>query len=66
VIPTPSEGLVSYRTVVRTGARDEYEKGSTGFAHFFEHMMFRGTTKYPADKYNEIVTRMGAAAASSR
>jgi zinc protease len=60
VIPTPSEGLVSYRTVVRTGARDEYEKGSTGFAHFFEHMMFRGTTKYPADKYNEIVTRMGA------
>jgi zinc protease len=60
VIPTPSAGLVSYRTVVRTGARDEYEKGSTGFAHFFEHMMFRGTTKYPADKYNEIVTRMGA------
>jgi zinc protease len=60
VIPTPSEGLVSYRTVVRTGARDEYEKGSTGFAHFFEHMMFRGTEKYPAEKYNEIVTRMGA------
>lgn len=60
VIPTPNAGLVSYRTVVRTGARDEYEKGSTGFAHFFEHMMFRGTTKYPADKYNEIVTRMGA------
>lgn len=60
VIPTPSEGLVSYRTVVRTGARDEVEKGSTGFAHFFEHMMFRGTEKYPAEKYNEIVTRMGA------
>ncbi|WP_244923806.1 M16 family metallopeptidase [Enhygromyxa salina] len=60
VIPTPSEGLVSYRTVVRTGARDEYEKGVTGFAHFFEHMMFRGTDKYPAEQYNEIVTRMGA------
>ncbi|KIG19010.1 Protease, insulinase family/protease, insulinase family protein [Enhygromyxa salina] len=60
VIPTPSEGLVSYRTVVRTGARDEFEKGVTGFAHFFEHMMFRGTEKYPAEKYNEIVTRMGA------
>ncbi|MCA9687608.1 MAG: insulinase family protein, partial [Myxococcales bacterium] len=28
--------------------------------HFFEHMMFRGTKKYPADKYNEMVTRMGA------
>ncbi|MFV8753730.1 M16 family metallopeptidase [Nannocystaceae bacterium ST9] len=60
VIPTPSPGLVAYRTVVRTGARDEYEKGSTGFAHFFEHMMFRGTKKYPADLYNEIVTRLGA------
>jgi zinc protease len=60
VIPTPSEGLVSYRTVVRTGARDEFERGVTGFAHFFEHMMFRGTEKYPAEQYNEIVTRMGA------
>ncbi len=60
VIPTPSPGLVAYRTVVRTGARDEYEVGSTGFAHFFEHMMFRGTKKYPADRYNEIVTRLGA------
>jgi zinc protease len=60
VIPTPSEGLVSYRTVVRTGARDEFEKGATGFAHFFEHMMFRGTKKHPADEYNEIVTRIGA------
>ena len=60
VIPTPSAGLVSYRTVVRTGARDEFEPGSTGFAHFFEHMMFRGTERYPAEAYGEIVTRMGA------
>ena len=60
VVPMPSPGLVSYRTVVRTGARDEYEKGHTGFAHFFEHMMFRGTQKYPADVYNEIVTSIGA------
>jgi zinc protease len=60
VIPTPSEGLVSYRTVVRTGARDEYEKGATGFAHFFEHMMFRGTERFPAEKYNQVVTSIGA------
>jgi zinc protease len=53
-------GLVSSRPGGRTGARDEYEKGATGFAHFFEHMMFRGTKKYPAEKYSEIVTRMGA------
>ncbi len=60
VIPMPTEGLAAYRTVVRTGARDEYEKGATGFAHFFEHMMFRGTERFPAEKYGEIVTRMGA------
>ncbi|MEE9385448.1 MAG: pitrilysin family protein [Nannocystaceae bacterium] len=60
LVPMKSGGLVSYRTVVRTGARDEYERGRTGFAHFFEHMMFRGTEKYPQDVYGEIVTQMGA------
>ncbi|MEM8997255.1 MAG: pitrilysin family protein, partial [Acidobacteriota bacterium] len=60
LIPMPSDGLVSYWTVVRTGARDEVEDGRTGFAHFFEHMMFRGTEKYPAELYNEKVTLIGA------
>jgi len=60
LVPMSSEGLVAYWSVVRTGARDEYEPGHTGFAHFFEHMMFRGTEKYPQDRYNEIVTEMGA------
>src|SRR6185436_15480007 len=45
VVPTPSDGLVSYWSVVRTGSRDEVEEGVTGFAHFFEHMMFKGTEK---------------------
>jgi hypothetical protein len=60
VVPMPSEGLVSYWSVVRTGSRDEVEKGVTGFAHFFEHMMFRGTEKYPGDVYDKIVNGMGA------
>ena len=60
LIPMPSDGLVSYWTVVRTGARDEVEDGRTGFAHFFEHMMFRGTEKYPADVYNEKITLIGS------
>ena len=47
IVPMPSDGLVSYWTIVRTGSRDEVEKGVTGFAHFFEHMMFRGSEKYP-------------------
>ena len=62
LIPTPSQGLTAYYTVVRTGSRDEYEPGHSGFAHFFEHMMFRGTEKYPGPVYDRIVTAMGAEA----
>jgi zinc protease len=60
VIPYDSPGTVAYYTVVRTGSRDEVEKGHSGFAHFFEHMMFRGTDKYPQDAYNDLLKRMGA------
>ena len=60
MIPMKGSGLVAYYTVVRTGSRDEYEPGKSGFAHFFEHMMFRGTEKFPADVYNDLVNEMGA------
>ncbi|HEX6996091.1 MAG TPA: pitrilysin family protein [Gammaproteobacteria bacterium] len=60
VMPMPSNGLVAYWTIVRTGSRDEYEKGRTGFAHFFEHMMFRGTERYPSERYQRILTEIGA------
>lgn len=60
LIPTSSEGLVTYMSVVRTGSRDEFEPGHTGFAHFFEHMMFRGTERYPSAEYERIVTSIGA------
>ncbi|HVR60812.1 MAG TPA: insulinase family protein, partial [Polyangia bacterium] len=43
VIDYDSPGLVAYYTVVRAGSRNEVEPGKSGFAHFFEHMMFRGT-----------------------
>ena len=62
LIPMKGSGLVAYYTVVRTGSRDEWEPGHTGFAHFFEHMMFRGTKNYPGDVYDRIVTEMGASA----
>ena len=62
MIPMPSPGLVAYFTVVRTGSRDEVEPGHSGFAHFFEHMMFRGTKKYPGPVYDRIVTSLGAEA----
>ncbi|MCX6998110.1 MAG: pitrilysin family protein, partial [Kiritimatiellaeota bacterium] len=58
----PSPGLAAFYIVVRAGARDEIEPGKTGFAHFFEHMMFRGTEKYPKEKYSYVLKGTGASA----
>jgi zinc protease len=60
VMPMPSEGLVTFWSIVRTGSRDEFEPGRTGFAHFFEHMMFRGTERYPAERYIQTMVAIGA------
>jgi len=60
LIPMESPGIVAYYSVVRTGSRDEYEPGHSGFAHFFEHMMFRGTKSYPGPVYDKLMTEMGA------
>jgi zinc protease len=61
-VPMDSPGVVSFYTVFRVGARDEVEKGVTGFAHFFEHMMFRGTKKYSKSEYSNILKSTGASA----
>jgi len=60
VVEYDSPGLVAYYSVVRTGSRNEVEPGKSGFAHFFEHMMFRGTSRYPTEKYNAAIKAMGA------
>src|SRR4026209_143866 len=60
VVPTGLPNLVSLQIPVQTGSRNEVEAGKTGFAHFFEHMMFRGTKAYPPEAYEAILTRAGA------
>jgi len=55
-----SPGLVAYFTVVRAGSRNEVEPGKSGFAHFFDHMMFRGTENVSSEEYNEILKRIGS------
>ena len=54
-----SPGLVAYFTLMRVGSRNEPEAGRSGYAHFFEHMMFRGTPTHPAEDYNNTVTKLG-------
>jgi zinc protease len=55
-----SPGVIAYYTVVRTGSRNEVEPGLSGFAHFFEHMMFRGTPRFSEQKYNQALKALGA------
>jgi zinc protease len=60
VVPTGFPDIVSLQIPVQTGSRNEVEPGKSGFAHFFEHMMFRGTKRYPPDVYQAILTKAGA------
>jgi len=60
VVPTGFPDLVSVQISMQTGSRNEIEPGKSGFAHFFEHMMFRGTKTYPPDRYQGVLTRIGA------
>ena len=60
VVPTGFPNLVSIQIPVQTGSRNEVEPGKSGFAHFFEHLMFRGTPNTPPEKYREIVSKAGA------
>src|SRR5205823_5567233 len=59
-IPTGFPNIVSLYIVVKTGSRNEVEPGKTGFAHLFEHLMFRGTPRYTPDEYQAILKAAGA------
>ncbi|HEY3056512.1 MAG TPA: pitrilysin family protein [Thermoanaerobaculia bacterium] len=59
-VPTGFPNIVAVYINVQTGSRNEVEPGKSGFAHFFEHMMFRGTPAYPPEVYQAIMTKAGA------
>ena len=59
-VPTDYPNLVSLYTVVRAGSRNEVEENKSGYAHFFEHLMFRGSENYPAGRFDEIMKKAGA------
>lgn len=59
VIPTDSKDVVALQIVMSVGSRNEVEKGKSGFAHFFEHLMFRGTERYPNDKADAMLKEAG-------
>lgn len=59
-VPLNTPDIIAFYTVVRAGSRNEVEEGKSGYAHFFEHMMFRGTKNYSSEEYNRILKEMGA------
>jgi zinc protease len=50
--------VVTVYMIYDVGARSE-EKGRTGFAHLFEHMMFEGSANAPKGTHNKIVESNG-------
>ena len=61
-ITTDYPNLVALYIVVATGSRNEVEPGKSGYAHFFEHLMFRGSEKFTADQRDALLQRAGASA----
>ena len=59
-VPTDYPNIVALYIAVNTGSRNEVEAGKSGFAHLFEHLMFRGTEKFPAEAYNQALKNAGA------
>lgn len=51
---------VAMYNFVRAGGRNEYP-GITGLSHFFEHMMFNGTSKLEPGEFDRIMEAAGGA-----
>lgn len=58
VIPDRRAPVVTHMVWYRTGAADD-PAGQSGVAHFLEHLMFKGTAKYPAGTLEGKVNELG-------
>ena len=54
LIPDHSAPTVTVQVWYKTGSRNE-RPGITGISHLFEHLMFKGSEKYPKDKFDRLV-----------
>jgi zinc protease len=59
-VPTDYPNLVALYIVVSTGSRNEIEPGKSGYAHLFEHLMFRGSQNYSPEQRDAILKKAGA------
>src|SRR5262245_50729537 len=50
--------IVSFQMWYRVGSRNEH-RGSTGIAHFLEHLMFKGTPSHGSKEFARLVEQNG-------
>ncbi len=58
VIPDHRAPVVTQMIWYKVGAADE-PPGSSGIAHFLEHLMFKGTEQIPTGQFSKIVAKNG-------
>src|SRR5215813_4250950 len=59
-VPTDFPNMIALYIVVQTGSRNEVEPGKSGYAHLFEHIMFRGSENYSPEQRDLILKKAGA------
>jgi zinc protease len=59
-VPTDFPNMVALYIVVQTGSRNEVEPGKSGYAHLFEHIMFRGSENYTPGQRDLVLKKAGA------
>ena len=58
VIPDLRAPIVTHMIWYRNGSADD-PAGKSGIAHFLEHLMFKGTVKYPNSAFSDLVSELG-------
>lgn len=58
VVPDRRAPVVTHMVWYRNGSADD-PAGKSGIAHFLEHLMFKGTAKWPAGEFSKIVAGYG-------
>lgn len=60
IVLVPMQGVNSVATSVMVGVGSRYEtKAINGVSHFLEHMVFKGTKKYPTTDDVNVIERIG-------
>ncbi len=50
--------VINLQVWFHVGSKDE-KPGRTGFAHLFEHLMFKGSSHVPAEEHSRIIEAVG-------